>query len=58
MGNSPCPAESRYVSVRGTGRCEREPAAAGWSDLWSYCPGSPTRQHIFGQLYSKMRIFT
>lgn len=44
--NSLCPGVSRFVSVRGTGRCEREPAAAGWSDPWSYCPGSPTtRQH-------------
>lgn len=40
--NSPCPGGSRCVSVRGTERCEREPAGAGWSDPWSYCPGSPT----------------
>lgn len=47
--NSLCPGASRYVSVRGTERCEREPAAAGWSSLWSYCPGSPTRgQHNDG----------
>lgn len=44
-GNSLCPGVRRCVSVRGTERCEREPAAAGWSDLESRCPSSPTRQH-------------
>lgn len=40
--NSLCPAASRCVSVHVTERCEREPAAAGWSDPSSCCPGSPT----------------
>lgn len=40
--NSLCPGARRCVSVRATGRCEREPAAARWSDPESCCPGSPT----------------
>lgn len=44
--NSLCPGASKCVSVHGTKRCERAPAAAGESGLWSYCPGSPaTEQH-------------
>lgn len=42
--NSLCPAGSRYVSVHGTETYEREPAAAGWSDLWFCCPGWPEGQ--------------
>lgn len=51
------PKVSRCVSVHGTERCGRELAATGWSDLWSYCPGSPTtRQHsdCATLLYSQM----
>ena len=43
--NSLCPGVSRYVSVRETETCEREPAAAGGSDPSSYCPGSPATKH-------------
>lgn len=39
--SSLCPGASRCVSERGTRTCGTEPAAAGWSDLWSGCPGSP-----------------
>lgn len=50
MGNSLCPEVSRCVSARGTESYEREPAAAGSSGLWSYCPDLPAIGHSDGAI--------
>lgn len=57
--NSLCLGASRCVSVHGTERCEREPAAAGWSGPSSCCPGSPTtRQHSNSNFIPRCSILT
>lgn len=53
MGNSLCPEVSRCASVRGTESYEREPAAAGSSGLWLYCPDLPAIGHSDGAIATK-----